>query len=358
VGITRSSAREVAALLADLESETDAARETAVARLAVIGTRAVAGLLNLLASSHVSTARVGALAALEAVGDPRAADAAFGCLEEDDAAVRGAAAALLRQLLDSTRGAAVLDHLAAIAVDRAKPDGTRLAALDALRPVRGPALNLIWDRLRDDPSPAVRAMVVGHGGRGAVPPAESLEQAAAGTLPDHPDALRQWLEAGGADAPLPTLHRLVQRVRDRERETTDAVRRREWMTARAAAHQVLAARGSTVALYDLKETIESGEPAPVEMLAALTAIGDRTCLEPIAAAYVRDSGQTAGGTRPPDQGTDWWRDHLAAVFRAIAAREKLNERHAVTKRIRTRWPAAADSLLGPARQPTAGPSSV
>ncbi len=51
--ITRSSAREVTALLADLESGTDAVRETAVARLSVIGTRAVAGLLGLLGASGV-----------------------------------------------------------------------------------------------------------------------------------------------------------------------------------------------------------------------------------------------------------------------------------------------------------------
>ena len=348
--ITRSSAREVSSLLADLESGTDAARETAIARLSVIGTRAVTGLLTLLASSRVPEARVGALASLEAIGDPRAADAALGCLEADDAAVRGGAAALLRRLLESTRGAAVLDRLAATAVDRERPDATRLAALDALRQVNGPALELIAARLRDDPSPAVRATVAGHRGRGVVPPAESLEQAAAGALPEHPDALRHWLEAAGADMPLPTLHALVQLVRDRERETPDAVRRREWMTARAAAHQVLAARGSTVALYDLREAIESGEPAPVEMLAALDAIGDRTCLEPIAAAYARAGEAATGRTRSGDTvAPDWWRDHLEAVFRAIVAREKLSERHAVARRIRARWPAAAASLLGPAK---------
>ncbi len=346
--ITRSSAREVAALLADLESGTDAVRETAVARLSVIGTRAVAGLLGLLGSSAVPAARAGALEALEAIGDPRAADAALGCLDAEEAAVRTGAAALLRRLLESTRGAAVLDRLAAIAVDRERPDRVRLAALDALRQVPGPELGLISSRLRDDPSPAVRATVAGHAGGAVVPPAESLEHAAAGTLPEHPDALRQWLDAAGADAPLPTLHGLVQRVRDRERETTDALRRREWMTARAAAHQVLAARGSTVALYDLREAIESGEPAPVEMLAALGAIGDRSCLEPIAAAYARASDEAAGPARPHDRGAaDWWRTHLATVFRAIVAREKLNERHALTKRIRARWPEAAVSLLGP-----------
>ena len=348
MAITRSSAREVAALLTDLESGSEMARHAAVARLSVIGTRAVAGLLGLLGSSAVPAARVGALEALEAISDPRAADAALGCLGADEAAVRDGAAALLRRLLESTRGAAVLDRLAAIAVDKTRPDRVRVAALDALRQVPGPELGLIASRLRDDPSPAVRAMVAGHEGRAVMPPLESLEQAAAGTLPDHPDALRQWLEAAGADAPLPTLHGLVQRVRDRERETTDGGRRREWMTARAAAHQVLAARGSTVALYDLREVIESGESAPVEMLAALGVIGDRSCLEPLAAAYVRASDKGGGAPRPPDSRTaDWWRTHLATVFRTITAREKLTERHALTKRIRARWPEAAVSLLGP-----------
>ena len=43
----------------------------------------------------------------------------------------------------------------------------------------------------------------------------------------------------------------------------------------------------------------------------------------------------------------WWRQHLATAFRAIAAREKLTERHAVVRQIRARWPEAALDLLGP-----------
>jgi hypothetical protein len=139
-------------------------------------------------------------------------------------------------------------------------------------------------------------------------------------------------------------------VRERERQAKDQLRRNEWMTARAVAHQVLAARGSTVALYDLRETIERGEQAPVEMIAAIAAIGDKTCLEPIAAAYTRLAEQPA--RQSPEQGapaSDWWREHLAVAFRTIAAREKLNERHAVTKRLRARWPQAADTLIGPPR---------
>lgn len=348
--ITRSSAPEVSALLQDLDTGTEAARDAAVARLSVIGTRAVKGLLTLLAGTAVPAARVGALAALEAIADPRSADRALRCLEDADEAVRSAAAGVLRKLLDSARGSEVLDRLTAIAVDTARADSSRLAALDALRHVSGPTLELIAARLRDDPSLVVRATVVGGPVPAVKPPLESLEDAATGSLPDHPDAIRHWLAAAGAQAPLPTLHRLVQRVRAREQETADPVGRRRWMTARAIAHQVLAGRGSTVALYDLRETVESGEPAPVEMLAALQSIGDRTCLEPMAAAYARLASEAERHPDGRDQDADaWWRNHLAAAFRTIAARERLTERHAVTKRIRARWPAAATSLIGPAR---------
>ncbi len=85
--IRRSSAREVSALLQDLESGSEAARDAAVARLSVIGTRAVEGLLALIGSTRAAPARAAALATLEAIGDPRAADAALGCLEAEDAAL-------------------------------------------------------------------------------------------------------------------------------------------------------------------------------------------------------------------------------------------------------------------------------
>ncbi len=130
------------------------------------------------------------------------------------------------------------------------------------------------------------------------------------------------------------------------------VRRREWMTARAAAHQVLAARGSTVALYDLRETIETWRAG-----AGRDARGARRHRGPklprtVAAAYARASDEGAGPAGGPhDRGAaDWWRTHLATVFRAVAAREKLTERHALTKRIRARWPGRRRRVTPRARR--------
>jgi hypothetical protein len=350
VVIKRSSAHEVSALLQDLESATAGARDAAVARLAVIGTRAVEGLLTVVRAGGSPAARAGALAALEAIADPRSVDVAIAGLDDPADSVRTAASALSRRLLDAARGADVLDRLTAIAVDAGQPDRARLAALEALRQVSAPALALLSARLREDSSAAVRASVLGTGAAAVLPPLEALERAAGGALPDDPDAMRQWLAAGGAQAPLPTLHRIVQLVREREKATTDPVRQRAWTTARAIAHQVLAERRSTVALYDLRETIETGEPAAVEMLAALHAIGDRSCLEPIASAYSRLTADPSRRTGEQDGASSaWWADHLAAAFRAIAAREKLTERQAIAKRIRSRWPAAAAVLLGPTK---------
>ena len=104
------------------------------------------------------------------------------------------------------------------------------------------------------------------------------------------------------------------------------------MAARAAAHLALANRGSRLALYDLRESIESlRERIPVEFFAAVTAIGDASCLEPIATAYARAKD-------------DWSRRHLADAFRVIVDRENLTKRHALAKKIDKRSPGLWDLL--------------
>jgi HEAT repeat protein len=96
--------------------------------------------------------------------------------------------------------------------------------------------------------------------------------------------------------------------------------------ARAAAHQALGARGSRVALYDLREALESKlDPLPLGMLVALGQVGDTSCLEPLAAA----AGRTA---------SDWQRDHLLDAARRIVRRERLTRRQAVVRRLVARHP--------------------
>jgi hypothetical protein len=88
-------------------------------------------------------------------------------------------------------------------------------------------------------------------------------------------------------------------------------------------------------VYDLRETIQEARgPLPVSFLAALHVVGDASCLEPLAAAYVRAPGEDAR-----------WRHQLGEAFRAISRRDKVTRRHATVKRIESRWPDAARDLL-------------
>jgi len=341
VVIKRSSAREVSNLLHDLEQGSETAREAAAARLSVIGTRAVEGLLALVAATAASPARLAAFAALEAISDPRAEEPAFRWLEHGEPAVASAAAGVLRRLLDSPRGTEVLDRLTAIVLDAGRPEAARVAALEALREMPSSVTGPVVERLAADPSATVRtAAGASPSPAAASEPLVILEEAAAGALGCSPGELRAAVLAAGAAAPLPTLHRLIGVLRQEEEnaETTGAGRR-EWMTVRAAVHVALAERGSTVALYDLRETIERATEGPVELLAALERIGDGSCLEAIAAAHARLAGAAAGER--------WWREHLVTAFRVIMGRERLSERHAVLRRIKTRWPEAASALLPP-----------
>ena len=139
--------------------------------------------------------------------------------------------------------------------------------------------------------------------------------------------MREWVALRGATAPLSELHDAIVRLRERERDAP-AARRPAWLAARGAAHQALAQRGSRVALYDLREAFEGAAGAlPIDFVAAAAAVGDASCLEPLAKAW-------AAAEADP-----WWRERLADAARAIVAREKLTNRHTIVKRVRMRHPA-------------------
>ena len=327
VTIRKSSAANIEALAANLTSDSAVTREAAIARLTVIGPRAVESLLAFVNRPETgATARRAALRALEAVGDVRALDAALLATNDADAGVAAAAVAVARVFLRSRRGATVLDRLTALVLDRARPEAVRLEAVAALGDLNPSTLKPLWDALSDDPSPAIRARVSAGGGRlpVAVNTVDRLTAAAERGLPDDPEALRRMLGIGGTAVPLPALHRIVERIRDREASEPSA-RRGEWARARGTAHVALAKRSSRLGLYDLREALDGATAGlPVEFLAALSIVGDASCLEAIAAAHARASDS-------------WWRDHLADTFQAIVARERLTRRHAVIKKIEKRW---------------------
>lgn len=321
MAIRTSLAKQIDPLIADLSSNSEVTREAAIARLTVIGPRAVARLVSLVESGSAAAARACALRALEAIGDRHALEPALAATCDADVNVATAAIGVARTFLRGPHGTDALDRLTAIALDTRRDERIRRASIHALGELSPATLKPLWKKLKGDRGVGLPSESGRHSDR---PGSDDLKEAADGVLPEHPGALRDALVVANEHVPLAALHRLVERVREREAGERPN-RRAEWTRTRGMAHVTLARRGSRVALYDLRESLEAATtPLPVEFVTALSLVGDASCLEAIAAAYTR--------------ATDiWWRRHLVDTFRGIVKREGLTRRHAVIKRIEKRW---------------------
>jgi len=301
--VRASASRTIDALVGDLSSTSATVREAAIARLTVIGARAVKPLISLVESGAAGRVRVGALRALDAIGDPRALAPGLSAIDDRDSSVAVAAIGVARRFLRDARGAAAVDRLTAVALDRSRPDVMRTAALHALHDLDRKTIAPLLKSLARDP-------IVAMSGE---PPADSAI------------SIQQAIARRGADLALGELLRFVELARDREASAPPGGRA-EWAVARAAAHLALAARSSRIALYDVREWLEAArQPLPADALAAVSTIGDASCLEPIAKAHARSRDAS-------------WRQRLADAFRAITTRERLTRRHAVIKKIEQKWP--------------------
>lgn len=323
--IKSSTAAEVRSLVLALTAPDEVRREAAIARLAVIGSRATDRLLAAYAAAADTAAKVALLRALEGAGDARAVPLATEALHEGgDAAV--AATGVLRPFLDvpdSAVAAAALDALVEAALNSSADRRVRLAAYEALQNIPAPMRDSIRGVLQEDTG-------VGSGEHGRHD--ALLADAVDGRPPDDPAPLRAAIAARGMVVPLPSLLKLVEVAREHE-ERSGGVRD-GWRHVRGAAHLALAARGSRLGVYDLRETIAAAEAAlPPAFLSAMRTVGDASCVDPLAAALAR--------ARPDDL---WWRHQLASALRGIATRERLTRRHPSIRRAIARWPAVAEAL--------------
>jgi hypothetical protein len=300
--IKASASAEIRTLVDALLGDDEVQREAAVARLSVIGPRAVTRLTEVFDQTQERPAKVAILRTLEAIADHRGGPVAERAVtERGDVGV--AAAGVLRALLTSPREQSAtnaLDALVAAALGSTADQRVRQAAVEALQDTPASVRNRVAEALRADPAPVDPVWT------------EAVE----GRLPERPELLRDLLTTRAAAAPLNALRKIIDAVRVRERDAPRA-QRDAWLALRGSMHHALALRGSRVALYDLRETIESEPDArrlPPSILSALQALGDRTCLEPLAA--LRD--RTAA-----DQHL---RHQLASAYDAIAKREKRKRR--------------------------------
>jgi len=297
----RRSSSDIDRLIADLESNDSIHRDAAVARLRILGRRALPRLIDLISAHQSSGVRAIALDALEGLDDVRVIDVAFQALSDGSVEVVIAALGVLRGWVADETGTRLLDAITTIAVDRSRDARVRVAALAALSEL---------------PEHLVRPI------RDQAPPPES-----AGPSLDDPMQVREWIQAYGADASLSTLHELITRTREREHAESSSRLRSEWLQARGRAHQALAKRDSLVALYDLRETFEVATGAlPQSFLSTAAAIGDASCLEPLARAW-------AAAGKDLD-----WNHQLSTTAATIMRREKLTGRSAAVKKLRANFP--------------------
>ncbi len=324
---------DTARLIDELSADDALRRETAIARLSVIGGRAVTRLLALAGDANAAVhARLAALGALEAIGDSRSYAIAKSLTEGADVRLAVAAIGVLGVLAegDGPNADKAFDKLTGLALDAAIDSDRRVAACQALEGQPSNVVRPILDALSHEAAAPVQA----HAARaraGATEPIDALENS---DLPADPAVLLAIVREEGADTRVTLLRSLIDRVRDKERATRSAGAREQWMAARGLLHQHLAARNSRLAVYDLRETLEaaastkSTAPLPVGFLAAAAAVGDAECLEPLASCWMSASDDK------------WWREHLAEAFAAIVKREKITRKHPAIKKILLKWPAA------------------
>ena len=299
MSIKPSAASEIRTLIESLGGADGVKREAAIARLSVIGARAADRLIAVFDAPDTNRAtKAGILRVLEGLGDARTMPLARRALQEGgDVAV--AAAGVLRPLLASASAdasAESLDVLMTVLLDERLEQRVRAAAFEALQDV--PELRERLGNVLAEPPDARTIDAV-------------WQDAIDGRLPDTAGSLREAVQLRAASAPLGVLQKLVDAARAKESGAAAA----EWRGLRGALHQALALRGSRIAVYDLRETLESaGTPLPSTFLTALHMVGDESCLPAIAAAHKRSGSD------------DRWRQQLEAAFHAIVKRDKLSRK--------------------------------
>jgi hypothetical protein len=390
--ILPSRARQIQELVARLGHASRAQRDSAIARLTLLGTRAVPLLLASLPTAG-RLSRLAVLQVLEAVEDARAAPEVLALCRDRDPEVAAAASRLaaaypqprtaevLTKVLEDgppeARGAAAetlgrlhargvvaaIDPLLDLLLDDDEEEDLRLIAFEALSTLPARTLAPVLKRLRASASPALAARIAAwekdgaaHGApalelvlsrlrEDALSPAEALRlgRALRGFGPGIEPALARALDRApgllatralaDALAHRPAAEAIPALARALQRLSTGDGAGPDAAAARevkARLHVALAAADSRIALYDLREMLLARPVvAAATLLEAAGRVGDKT-LVPVVARLAADDAAVRRG--------------CAAAFAAIALREKLRRSSAVVKALRPEHRQALESI--------------
>lgn len=387
--ILPSRSREIQTLVARLSSARPAEREAALARLTLLGSRALPAVLAALPGSSPEL-RLRVLDLLERTGDPLARAEVMALCRDPEGEVARRALALLPRYADAkavATAARVLDGgppdrrraaaralcalhgrglveamepLVDVILDEEEDEGLRgeaLESLSAVDPKTGEALRRQLARGRsplargaaeasnEEPLPpsGVAALLVrlespALRGDEALRIARDLKAVGASALP----ALHAVLERATGPRPLgvlaeviahlrsptsiPALSRALKRLRDLPLRAGGEAR----AEAIARLHLALAALDSRIALFDLRERLQA-EPllAAATLLEAAERIGDATLAPALACIHAEERTLRARAT---------------SAFAAIVAREHLRPRSAALRGVRPQDREALQAL--------------
>lgn len=336
--IVPSRSRQIQELVAALAAASAAERESAEARLRLLGARAVLPLVAALQASDPAT-RKGALHVLERLEDARARSAVLGAAADPDASVAHAAVVALARRTDadavraeeralrhadaSVRREAARGLAAAFAAgsveatesvlslleDREAEEGLRLIALEAVARLPDGERRGVLRRLGTLEGELARRVAAL---RGEAPPQVRLLAEIA-------------LEVDAAPAgpeSVPRLHDALRRLA--------ALPAGEAWALRLRVHRELVARESRIALYDLREMLEQRPAGDAEAVLDLVGrIGDASFV-PALARLAHEAPA-----------------HTAACVEALAAllhRERFKKTHRAVKAVRPEHRAELDGL--------------
>ncbi len=343
--IVPSRSREIQERLAELGSASAATRDSAAARLTLLGERSVAPLIESLRRSS-PLARLGAIKVLGRLRAPRALPALLEQLGDREGRLVAAAAGAIATLGGASAVAAlsrVLSHgeaearagaaraLAKLFVggveEALEPLVTTLLDAKADEPLRRTADKAL-SRLPPRELHAIRARLaeaadeIARNGR-----AGGADAAARRRFPGTPDIDALLASPPRGAAAVPALHRALSGLKDAE--------------AASRLHRALAERGSRIALYDLRERLEARPARAAEALLEIAGrIGDASLLAAIVALAVDRTALTGP---------------CADALAAIVSRERLRKTQRLVKTVRPEHRKVLDGLWARAMR-RAGPA--